>query len=77
MRVSLSPTAGELENRFSYHPPRTDEDRAAHRAVRDACLHAAIIIASTVPAGLEQSSALTRLEEAMFHANAGLARARG
>lgn len=42
--------------------------------LRDWCLKLAQLIVDTVPEGREQASALTRLEEVMFHANAGISR---
>lgn len=43
-------------------------------AIREKAKELALLIADTVPAGREQSTALTRLEEAVMHANAGIAR---
>lgn len=42
--------------------------------MRAACLDLAVKIVETVPYSREQSNALTRLEEVMFWANAGIAR---
>lgn len=65
----------ELTNRFAYHPPLSDTRRQAHENVRGQVGRLAQFIAHTVPAGREQALALTKLEEAMMWANAGLARA--
>lgn len=67
----------ELANRFEHHPPRTAQDAEKHQGVREALQCVADLVVAMVPAGREQSLALTKLEEAMFWANAGIARARG
>jgi hypothetical protein len=70
----MMPTLQErIENDFSYHRPPVDA-QAPLQAIRDKAKEFAHFIVNTVPAGREQSSALTRLEEAMFHACAGIAR---
>ena len=50
--------------------------KLAHSNVRFACREAAKLFLATVPAGREQSLAITKLEEAMMWANAGIARER-
>ena len=63
----------DLQVRFNYHKP--DENRAKrHETVRDILLASAEVIHSVTPEGREQSLALTKLEEAMFWANAAIAR---
>jgi hypothetical protein len=64
----------DIENRFSYHPVDTDERRNAHEQVRNVLKTAAHYLAANVPPGRENSLMLTALEEAMFWANAGIAR---
>lgn len=59
---------------FAYHPPSDDSIKLRHETVRAICKDAAqAIIAWTVPSR-ELSLALTALEEAMFWANAAIAR---
>ena len=68
-------TSDELRRRFNYHPADTDEKVDAHEQVR-ATLYgtAEDIVNLTGPPSREQSLAITHLEEAMFWANAAIAR---
>ena len=60
---------------FDYHRPDQDAmDR--HQAIRDICKAAAKQIEELVPDSREKSLALTNLEQAMFWANAAIARER-
>ena len=63
-----------LENRFTYHAPRTNERAAQHDLVRKRVLDVATLFQEILPLGRELSLALTKLEEAMFWGNAALAR---
>lgn len=67
-------TIAELRRRFSYHKPNTDEKVARHQRVREACFNAADEICQVTEPSREQSLAITKLEEAMFWANASIAR---
>ena len=63
----------DIPKRFTYSPP--DEERAAvHDTVRSNLQYMAEIIDASQPDSREKSLAITHLEEAMFWANAGLAR---
>ena len=64
----------DIENRFSYHAPKDQSTVQAHEAVRAALKTTAHFVAGQIPAGREASLALTKLEEAMFWANAAIAR---
>jgi hypothetical protein len=64
----------DIEWRFGYHPPSTEAIVRAHERVRRACADLAHEIESLVPPGRELSLAITKLEESMFWANAGIAR---
>lgn len=66
--------SNDLQNRFSHHPPATPERAQAHERTRAIFLQTACELAAVVPAGREQALMLTKLEEAMFWANAGIAR---
>lgn len=71
--------AGEDErrNRFAHHPPKDEAAAQRFADMRTRCLVMAEFIAKTVPVGREQATALTKLEEVMFWANAGIARNQG
>lgn len=66
-------TRERIENDFEYHAP--DEAKAKqHQEVRMQCQRLAHLIQALVPEGREQSLAITKVEEAMMWANAGIAR---
>jgi len=67
----------ELRNRFNYHAPRSQNDVSLHEDVRNELLGAAETLNAILPDGVEKLAAIWKLEEAMFWANAALARARG
>jgi hypothetical protein len=64
----------DLYNRFSYHSPANEETGKAHEAIRSMCLAIAEDLTMRLPHGREKSLAITKLEEAMFWANAAIAR---
>jgi hypothetical protein len=64
----------ELEIRFSYHPPIDEEQRSKYEDIRSFAHELALLIHELVPASREQSLAVTKLEEAVMWANAGIAR---
>lgn len=64
----------ELADRFSYHPALTDEKRFAHERIRSNVLSLAERFNEILPDGREKSIVMTKLEEAMFWANAAEAR---
>jgi hypothetical protein len=63
----------ELATRFTYHPPKDDQPERYVR-IRGEAMALAITIAETTRESREQSLALTALEEAVFWANAAIAR---
>lgn len=65
----------DLARRFTHHAPTTPARAAAHATVRGACTGLAAQIVDHCPPGREQALALTKIEEAMFWANAAIARA--
>jgi len=65
--------ADELAVRFTYHPPRLDQpDR--YQEIRSAGLDMAAQVVAATPECREQSLAITAIEEAVFWANAAIAR---
>lgn len=65
----------DLAHRFDYHRP--DAERVQrHERVREGCKRLALLLDEIVPPGRELASALTSLEQAMFWANAGIARSK-
>ena len=64
----------DMIKRFSFHPAKDEPTRKAHEAIRNHCLRMTSVIDAYVPPGRERSLAITKLEEVMFWANAGIAR---
>ncbi len=64
----------ELKSRFTFHPATTEERQFAHGLIRTACLQLALTFNRELPVCRETSLAVTKLEEAMFWANAAVAR---
>lgn len=62
-----------IENNFTYHKPVGDQP-AKYEELRNAGKALAEHIVALTPASREQSVALTKLEEAIFWANAAIAR---
>lgn len=65
--------ADRISNDFTYHTPPAEAGETFVE-IRQKAKDLAMYIAARVPVGREQSTALTRLEEAVMHANAGIAR---
>lgn len=74
MKTTEQIAKDDLKHRFDYHPPSTDEVASDHQSARLMLLEAAEEISRICPDGREKSLALTKLEEAMFWANASIAR---
>ncbi len=64
----------DIKHRFAFHPATTEEKKLAHGSVREACHELGQKFSADLPDGREKSLALTKLEEAMFWANAAIAR---
>ena len=62
-----------LNNRFKLHPLAQGQP-VRHHELRNSGKILAAIVLQCVPDGREQSIALTKIEEAIFWANAGIAR---
>ena len=66
--------SADIDNRFDFHPATTAEKRGAHGSVRHAHKQLAEFVDEHVPAGREKALAMTKIEEALFWANAAVAR---
>lgn len=68
----------EIAHRFAYHPPRNEAAVKAHEKVRKLLGDVAQELDALLPADRprEKAQTMTKLEEAMMHANAAIARSR-
>lgn len=64
----------DIENRFTHHPPSGDDVAVLHEEARAIVRAMAYQLNELVPEGREKSLAITKLEEALFWVNAGIAR---
>lgn len=62
-----------IESDFTYHAPKEGQPQR-YEALRAAAKQLARMIVDSTPASREQSLALTNLEQAIFWANASIAR---
>lgn len=64
-----------IDHNFKHHPPRGDAVQR-HEAIRAKAKELAQLIDEVLPtkAGRERATAITKVEEAMMWANAGIAR---
>ena len=60
-----------IDNNFTYHAP-TPEMQAKFPIIRTAARELAYLINDLVPEGREKSLAMTKLQEAVMWANAGI-----
>lgn len=67
-------TDEELRHRAAYHPPQTDETIQAHETVRANIVDLTLEWNAVLPEGREKSQALAFLDQAMWAANAAIAR---
>lgn len=63
----------QIEKAFTYHRP-TEGQPEKYGLLRDTAKAFAYLIDELVPAGREKSLAMTKLEETVMWANAGIAR---
>lgn len=68
-----TPDAEYVRKAFTYHAP-DDRAKEAHSVMRECSRYIALQVMRWVPEGRERSLALTKIEEAMMWANAGIAR---
>lgn len=64
----------DIENRFTYHPPRSEDVATKYVMIREAGKSFAELINEMAPDGREKSLAVTKIEEAVMWANAAIAR---
>ncbi len=63
----------KIENNFSYHPPKGDQQER-YVTLRDGAKELAYAIERLCPASREKALAMTNLEQAVMWANAAIAR---
>ena len=63
----------DLENRFTYHPPKGNQP-AKYQGIRQMARTLAQYVDTNAPDSREKSLALTHLEETVMWANAAIAR---
>ena len=63
----------DLMHRFTYHAPK-DKQPAKYEEIRNEARLFAVTISDLCPESQEKSNAITKLEEAVFWANASIAR---
>jgi hypothetical protein len=66
----------ELRCRFTYHKPQEGQPQK-YEKLRDKGLELAELVVELTPESREQSLAVTKIEEAIMHANAAIARREG
>ena len=69
----ISNLLSRIENDFTFHPPKKGQTEK-YSEIRSEAKNLAKLIINICPAGREQSTALSKLEEMVFWANAGIAR---
>lgn len=62
-----------IENNFKYHTPKEGQPEI-YTEIREKAKELAYLVESKVPNSREKSLAMTKLEEAVMWANAGVAR---
>lgn len=63
----------EIERNFTYHAPKNDQP-ARYQQLRDKAKELAYLIDQLCPKSQERSASMTQLEQAIFWANASIAR---
>ena len=68
-----APTPEQIDHRFTHHPPHGDQ-ATRYGEIRGKIAETAKFIVERTPVSPEQSLALNALDQAMFLANASIAR---
>lgn len=63
----------QLENNFKYHSPKVGQ-HTKYTEIRNTAKEFALLVDELVPNSREKSLAMTKIEEAVMWANAGIAR---
>lgn len=63
----------DIENMFTYHPPKADQPQR-YELIRGKAKEMAALIEQSCPSSCEKSLAFTKLKEAIMWANASIAR---
>jgi len=71
--IPAKPLNQDIENRFTYHAPNAEQIKK-YPLIRDEAKYLAYLIEENVPNGREKSLAMTKLEEVVMWANAGISR---
>lgn len=66
-------TMNDLDKRFTYHPPKEGQYER-YVAIREKAKEFATLVCESTRSGRERALALTHIEEAVFWANAAIAR---
>lgn len=70
-------TGEEIRHRFQFHPADAQNTKDKHEGIRERAIEFGDYVVMVVPHGREQATAMTKLEELTFWANAGIARGDG
>lgn len=72
---NMTKEMADIEKRFTYHAPRVERDEVwQYQDISDYAKDLAVHFLNECPISRELSLALTKLEEAVFWANAAVAR---